>query len=33
MSTTFHPRTNDYHSSIQMVPFEALYGKQCGSPI
>ncbi|KAJ0548316.1 putative ribonuclease H-like superfamily [Helianthus annuus] len=24
---------NSYHSSIQMVPFEALYGRKCRSPI
>ena len=24
---------NSYHSSIGMAPFEALYGRRCGSPI
>ena len=24
---------NSYHSSIQMAPYEALYGKRCRSPI
>ena len=24
---------NSYHSSIQMAPFEALYGRRCSSPI
>ena len=24
---------NSYHSSIQMAPFEALYGRRCRSPI
>lgn len=24
---------NNYHSSIEMAPFEALYGRPCGSPI
>ena len=24
---------NSYHSSIQMAPFEALYGRKCRSPI
>ena len=24
---------NSYHSSIQMVPFESLYGRRCRSPI
>ena len=24
---------NSYHSSIQMAPYEALYGRKCGSPI
>ena len=24
---------NNYHSSIQMAPFEALYGRRCRSPI
>ncbi|WMV24987.1 hypothetical protein MTR67_018372 [Solanum verrucosum] len=25
--------SNNYHSSIRMTPFEALYGKRCRSPI
>ncbi|WMV08050.1 hypothetical protein MTR67_001435 [Solanum verrucosum] len=39
LSTTFHPQTdefaynNSYHSSIQMAPFEALYGRRCRSPV
>ena len=24
---------NSYHSSIEMAPFEALYGRRCRSPI
>ena len=24
---------NSYHSSIGMAPYEALYGRKCGSPI
>ena len=24
---------NSYHSSIQMAPFEALYGRRCRSPV
>ena len=24
---------NNYHSSIEMAPFESLYGRQCQSPI
>ena len=24
---------NSYHSSIQMAPYEALYGRKCRSPI
>ena len=24
---------NNYHSSIQMAPYEALYGRRCKSPI
>ena len=24
---------NSYHSSISMEPFEALYGRQCRSPV
>ena len=24
---------NSYHSSIQMAPFEALYGRKCRSPV
>ena len=24
---------NSYHSSIDMAPFEALYGRRCRSPI
>ncbi|WMV18971.1 hypothetical protein MTR67_012356, partial [Solanum verrucosum] len=33
LSTTFHPQTDNFHSSIQMVPYEALYGRRCMSPI
>ncbi|WMV49917.1 hypothetical protein MTR67_043302, partial [Solanum verrucosum] len=33
LSTTFHPQTDDYHSSIQMTPYEALYERRCRSPI
>ncbi|WMV08954.1 hypothetical protein MTR67_002339 [Solanum verrucosum] len=39
MSMTFHPQTdefsynNSYHSSIQMAPFDALYGIRCRSLI
>ena len=25
--------SNSYHSSIEMAPFEALYGRRCRSPI
>ena len=24
---------NGYHSSIAIAPFEALYGRRCGSPV
>ena len=24
---------NSYHSSIQMAPYEALYGRRCRSPV
>ncbi|WMV08254.1 hypothetical protein MTR67_001639 [Solanum verrucosum] len=33
LSTTFHPQTDGYHSSIGMVPIEALYGRTCRSPV
>nr|GFA52436.1 putative reverse transcriptase domain-containing protein [Tanacetum cinerariifolium] len=33
MSTTYHPETDGYHASIKAVPFEALYGRKCRSPI
>ncbi|WMV33417.1 hypothetical protein MTR67_026802, partial [Solanum verrucosum] len=33
LSTTFHPQTDGYHSSIQMAPYEVLYGRRCRSPI
>ncbi|WMV33695.1 hypothetical protein MTR67_027080 [Solanum verrucosum] len=33
LSTTFHPQTDGYHSSIGMALFEALYGRRCRSPI
>ncbi|WMV28191.1 hypothetical protein MTR67_021576, partial [Solanum verrucosum] len=33
LSTAFHPLTNGNHSSIQMAPYEALYGRRCRSPI
>ncbi|XP_027169505.1 uncharacterized protein LOC113769237 [Coffea eugenioides] len=34
LSTTYHPQTDGhYHSSIQMAPYEALYGRKCRSPI
>ncbi|GKD76405.1 putative reverse transcriptase domain-containing protein [Tanacetum coccineum] len=42
MSTAYHPQTdgqikfsynNSYHSSVRCVPFEALYGRKCHSPI
>ncbi|WMV58607.1 hypothetical protein MTR67_051992, partial [Solanum verrucosum] len=33
LSTTFHPQTDGYHSSIDMAPFEALYGRRCTSLI
>ncbi|XP_050222232.1 uncharacterized protein LOC126672329 [Mercurialis annua] len=33
-STAFHPQTDGhYHSSIEMAPYEALYGRKCRSPI
>ncbi|GKB83253.1 putative reverse transcriptase domain-containing protein, partial [Tanacetum coccineum] len=33
MSTTYHPETDSYHAIIKAVPFEALYGQKCKSPI
>ena len=27
------PYNNQYHSSIEMAPYEALYGRKCRSPI
>ncbi|WMV59271.1 hypothetical protein MTR67_052656, partial [Solanum verrucosum] len=33
LSTAFHPQTDVYHSSIQMAPYEAFYGRRCRSPI
>ncbi|WMV33124.1 hypothetical protein MTR67_026509 [Solanum verrucosum] len=33
LSTTFHPQTDGYHSSIDMALFEVLYGRRCRSPI
>ncbi|GKE59246.1 putative reverse transcriptase domain-containing protein, partial [Tanacetum coccineum] len=39
MSTAHHPETvefsynNSYHASIKAVPFEALYGRKCRSPV
>nr|GEV18913.1 putative reverse transcriptase domain-containing protein [Tanacetum cinerariifolium] len=39
MSTAYHPKTtefsynNSYHSRIKAVPFEALYGRKCRSPV
>ncbi|WMV41147.1 hypothetical protein MTR67_034532, partial [Solanum verrucosum] len=33
LSTTFHPQTNGYHSSIDMAPFEVMYGKRCRYPV
>ncbi|KAK8690606.1 hypothetical protein V6N13_074137 [Hibiscus sabdariffa] len=39
LSTTFHPQTdefaynNSYQTSIQMAPFEALYGRRCRTSI
>ncbi|WMV33073.1 hypothetical protein MTR67_026458 [Solanum verrucosum] len=33
LSTTFHSQTDGYHSSIEIDPFEALYGRRCRSPI
>ncbi|CAM8969390.1 unnamed protein product [Rhodiola kirilowii] len=33
-STAFHPQTDGYYqSSIQVTPFETLYGRKCKSPI
>ncbi|WMV54885.1 hypothetical protein MTR67_048270, partial [Solanum verrucosum] len=33
LSTAFHPHTDGYHYSIQMAPYEALYGRRCRYPI
>ncbi|WMV46476.1 hypothetical protein MTR67_039861 [Solanum verrucosum] len=33
LSTAFHPKTDCYHSRIQMAPYEALYWRRCRSPI
>ncbi|WMV29729.1 hypothetical protein MTR67_023114 [Solanum verrucosum] len=33
LSTIFNPQIDGYHSSIDMAPYEALYGLICISPI
>ncbi|WMV41871.1 hypothetical protein MTR67_035256 [Solanum verrucosum] len=33
LSIAFHPQIDGYHSSIQMAPYEALYGRRCKSHI
>nr|GEU78280.1 hypothetical protein [Tanacetum cinerariifolium] len=33
MSTAYHPDTDGYHASIEAIPFEALYGQKCRSPV
>ncbi|WMV42488.1 hypothetical protein MTR67_035873, partial [Solanum verrucosum] len=33
LSTAFHPQTDGYHSSIQIAPYEALYGRRSRSPV
>ncbi|WMV58724.1 hypothetical protein MTR67_052109 [Solanum verrucosum] len=30
---TFHPQIEGYNSSIDMAPFDALYGRRCRYPI
>ncbi|WMV33702.1 hypothetical protein MTR67_027087, partial [Solanum verrucosum] len=33
LSTIFHPQIDGYHSSIQIVLYEAIYGRRCRSHI
>ncbi|WMV24757.1 hypothetical protein MTR67_018142, partial [Solanum verrucosum] len=33
LSIAFHSQTDGYHYSIQIAPYEALYGRRCRSPI
>ncbi|WMV30073.1 hypothetical protein MTR67_023458 [Solanum verrucosum] len=33
LSTAFNRHTDGYHSSIQIAPYESIYGRRCRSPI
>ncbi|XP_027362442.1 uncharacterized protein LOC113870043 [Abrus precatorius] len=33
LNSTHHPQTVSYHASIGMVPYTALYGRKCRTPL